>query len=245
MSKENKKLIYLVFIFAAMIGLSYVKGITKINKEVQVVVSVSKPVSSKEIYLGKADDKKVIFTFDGGSGNQSTIEILNTLEKHKVKSTFFLTGKWVESNPYLVYMMNKAGHEIYNHTYNHPYLTSLNEEEIKNELNLMDQALYRVIGKSSKPYFRPPYGDRDERVKFIAASEGYQSVFWTTDAMDWLELSGGETNDSVINRINVNLRPGAIYLMHIGDKITGEILDKVLTDIQNLGYEIVPLTQGI
>jgi peptidoglycan/xylan/chitin deacetylase (PgdA/CDA1 family) len=109
----------------------------------------------------------------------------------------------------------------------------------------MDQALYRVIGKSSKPYFRPPYGDRDERVKSIAASEGYQSVFWTTDAMDWLELSGGETNDSVINRINVNLRPGAIYLMHIGDKITGEILDKVLTDIQNLGFEIVPLTQGI
>jgi peptidoglycan/xylan/chitin deacetylase (PgdA/CDA1 family) len=244
MSKEHQKLVYIVLIFAVMISLSYLKQIPKPKILPPISLPIPILVTTNEISRGSTDKKQVIFTFDGGSGNQSTIEILNVLEKHKSKGTFFLTGMWVIANSELVNMIHEKGHEIYSHTYSHPHLTEISDEGIRDELRKMDNELYRVIGKQSKPFFRPPFGDRDERVLKIAAEEGYQSIYWSTDALDWLETEG-ETNESVINRIMTNLKPGEIYLMHLGDNITGQILDRVLDNVELQGYRAVSLTEGI
>jgi peptidoglycan/xylan/chitin deacetylase (PgdA/CDA1 family) len=85
---------------------------------------------------------------------------------------------------------------------------------------------------------------KDARVRTVAYDAGYQSVYWTVDALDWKEVSG-ETNESVTRRILSHVSPGTIYLMHIGDTITGDILDAVFTEIESRGYMIVPLTKGI
>lgn len=196
----------------------------------------------KEITKGDKTGKKVIFTFDGGAGTQSVKAILDTLAKHDLKSSFFLTGQWAIKNSSLVEEIANDGHEIFNHTYTHSHLTQITSEEIIQELQKTEDVILKLTGKTTKPYFRPPYGDRDTRVLQVAATKGYQSIFWTVDALDWKEGIGAQ---EVLQRIFAGLKPGTIYLMHIGDTITGQILDEVLSAIKEQGFAIVPLTQGI
>ena len=197
-----------------------------------------------EIVRGDTTKKQIIFTFDAGSGTVSVVPILGALKKHNIKGTFFLTGKWALNNPSLTRMIVDDGHEVFNHTYDHPYLTSLKDEEITAQLVNMNEAFHNIVGSGTKPYFRPPYGDRNERVLRITAQAGYRSVYWTLDAHDWKE-SEGMTDNEVKERILTNLEPGMIILMHVGDNITGNILDDVLTKIKQLGYTAVSLTQGL
>jgi len=200
--------------------------------------------SMKEIVRGDATKKQVIFTFDGGDGAQSSEQILDALAKHHVTGTFFLTGKFIEAHPDIVLKISNAGHDIFSHTYDHPHLPEKSSADISLEMKKTEKALEDLIGKSPKPYFRAPYGDRDHRVLADEYSAGYQSVYWTVDALDW-EQSSGRTAGEVEEIIMSHLASGNIYLMHLGDTITGEILDKVFTEIEAKGYRIVSLRQGI
>lgn len=197
-----------------------------------------------EINRGDTSKKQIIFTFDAGAGNQSLSTILSTLKKHNLIGTFFITGKWAEENPSLVKQISEDGNEIFNHTYDHPDLVTISDELIVKELQDTENILEEITGKSTKPYFRPPYGSRNTHIRQIAWDEGYQSVYWTVDALDWKETSG-ITKEEVKQRILENISPGTIYLMHVGDNITGEILDEVFTYIEGKGYKIVPLSEGI
>jgi peptidoglycan/xylan/chitin deacetylase (PgdA/CDA1 family) len=197
---------------------------------------------SQEISHGNIHKNQVTFTFDGGSIDVSGYKILEVLEKHKVRGTFFLTGKFVEANPALVQKMVAGGHEIFNHTYSHLDLTTVSATEIINQFEKMENVLLNTAHVSPKPYFRPPYGSRNPFVLNTAATAGYQSVYWTTDALDWKE---GISPNEVKSRILSGLTPGAIYLMHIGDSITGDILDEMITTIEARGYKAVSLTEAL
>ena len=236
----------LVIIATGILDLSF-----KEKKEKPVIIAEVAPirmVPSGEIEHGDMSKKQVIFTFDAGAGLQSGEKILEVLAKHHVKGTFFMTGKFVEANPDFVRKVVTAGHEIFNHTYDHPHLPTLTDAEIAAELNRMDATLVGAVGSTSiistKPFFRAPYGDRDERVMNVALKNGYHGVYWTVDAHDW-EESTGVTSAEVTDRIISNLKSGNIYLMHIGDNITGDVLDQVFAEIEAKGYKIVSLTQGI
>ncbi len=231
--------IFVTLILVAVLSLFYVK-----EQKIPDYSFPVEPVSNMEIVRGDTTKRQVIFTFDGGSGNQSANKILDILSKNNIKGTFFLTGDWVKRNPVLVKRMIKEGHEVFNHTMNHPHLTSLQDEQIVHELNFMDANLYTITGSSTHPYFRPPYGDRDSRVLNVAARNGYRSVYWTVDALDW-EESQGRSSAETKNIILSTLAPGNIYLMHLGDNITGDILQEVIDEIHAVGYSIVSLTQGL
>jgi len=202
--------------------------------------SIVKP----EILWGNRSKKLVIFTFDAGGTTQSAVDIVATLERHRIKSTFFITGAWASKNSTITDQIFKKGHEIYNHTYSHPYLTGLSDSQIQNELQKTEDAIVAITGKSTKPYFRPAYGDHNARVLEVAAKMGYQSVYWTVDAFDWKETVGYTTAQAK-KRVLENLKPGTIYLMHIGNGISGQLLDELLTEIKTRGYTIVSLREGI
>lgn len=195
-----------------------------------------------EISRGNPNKKQIIFTFDTGAGTNSAQKILEVARQHAVTITFFSTGKFAEKNPDLIKQISTAGHEIFNHTYSHPYLTKITDEQIKEELQKADQIISGLTGQTTKPYFRPPYGDRNAHVLAVAADLGWRSVYWTTDALDW-ETS--KTADDVKQRIYGNLKPGAIFLMHAGDDITGQVLDEVFTHVESQGYKIVSLSEGL
>jgi len=217
------------------------QGITSFDQKEQVSIAA---ISAKEITHGDTSKKQVIFTFDGGGTIESGDEILEVLAKHQVKGTFFLTGKMIEKNTDLVKRIASAGHEIFNHTYDHLDLTKVSSEKVIEELFGMEKVLQKTTGLSPKPYFRAPYGARNSEILDVAEKDGYQSIYWTVDALDWREKQG-ETSTQVKKRILSNVAPGVIYLMHVGDNITGSILDDVFTTIESKGYKIVSLTQGL
>lgn len=198
----------------------------------------------EEIVRIKTGKKIVVFTFDAGAGKQSLDSILKTLKKHGVKATFFVTGSFAEKNGEDIRRIAAEGHEVFNHTDTHPNLTKITDEKIIAELESAEQKISMLTGKTTKPFFRPPYGARDERVRRVCASAGYRCVYWTVDALDWKE-DQGITDAEVKTRILKNLSPGAIYLMHIGDNITGRVLDEVLTEIKRQGYGILSLSQAM
>ncbi|OIO47724.1 MAG: hypothetical protein AUJ32_02220 [Parcubacteria group bacterium CG1_02_40_82] len=212
------------------------------TSENEIPTSTSPFVVKGEISRGNPAKKQVIFTFDAGAGTNSAQKILEVAQKHNLKLTFFSTGKFAEKNPELIKQIAAEGHEIFNHTYSHPHLTQITDEQIKEELDKAEQIISGLIQKTTKPYFRPPYGDRNSHVLEIAKENGYQSVFWTLDALDWMS---DKTETQTKERIYLNLKPGAIILMHMGDNITGNILDEVFTYIENQGYKIVSLSQGL
>ncbi len=252
----------MVFVVAAMIGGVFLLRTSPVSMVDTTPVATSTPISKppenkpepipeipapstlqrSEIEWADKTKQQVVFTFDGGAGNQSIEEILAALKKHNVTATFFVTGKWAEQNSSWVRQMNADGHEIFNHTYNHPDLTTISATELASEFARTETILRALTGKTTKPYFRPPYGARNKTVLDAAHAEGYRSVYWTVDALDW---KPGITDAEVRSRVLDNLKPGTIYMMHIGDDITGRLLDELLTKIKEGGYAIQPLTEAL
>ncbi|HYF10522.1 MAG TPA: polysaccharide deacetylase family protein [Candidatus Paceibacterota bacterium] len=207
-----------------------------------VVTPTTTPTNWTEIVWADRSKKQVVFTFDGGAGSHSIDEIIATLKKHGVTGTFFVTGKWAEQNATSTRRLAAEGHEVFNHTYDHSDLTTLSSAQITSQFARAESSISALTGKTTKPYFRPPYGARNAAVLAAARQAGYRSVYWTVDALDW---KPGITDQEVRTRILSNLAPGTIYMMHIGDDITGRILDDMLTEIKARGYAIVPLTKAL
>lgn len=212
------------------------------NEPVEITTTIPYAVPQGEILHGNPNKKQIIFTFDGGAGIHSAQKILEVAKKHDVKLTFFVTGKFAEKNPDLIRQITAEGHEVFNHTYSHPHLPQITNEQIREEINKAEEIISNLTSTTTKPYFRPPYKERDERVLKVVSELGYQSVIWTADALDWMP---DKTAEQVKQQIYSHLQPGAIILMHVGDDITGNILDEVFTKIENDGYKIVSLIEGI
>jgi len=198
---------------------------------------------NKEVSIGKTNSKKIVLTLDAGSGSTQTEAILSVLREKGVHATFFLTGKWAEQNPVLVRKIVEEGHTLGNHTYDHKDLTTLSDDDIRWEFEKTVSVIQGIAPTAEmKPYFRPPYGARNQHVWDFTASLGYQSIYWTVDAWDW---KTDATADIVKQRIYNNEKNGAIILMHVGDDITPAVLPEVLSKLQSDGYEVGTLESAL
>jgi peptidoglycan/xylan/chitin deacetylase (PgdA/CDA1 family) len=201
-----------------------------------------KPAARPEIQRVDSSKKQAVFTFDAGEGVGSTEEILAALKKHNIRGTFFLVGKWVEKNPELTRRLVAEGHEIFNHSYSHPYFTQLTQQEIADELQKMDDVLFATAGVRTKPYYRAPYGDRDSATNDAAFAAGYQHIYWSVDSLDWRPE---DTPETVKRRTLSNMHPGAIVLMHVGNDSTGPVIDEIFTTLKEQGYTLLSLTEAL
>ena len=188
----------------------------------------------------------VALTFDAGASAEPAVQILDTLQAADVQVTFFLTGAWIEAHPELVKRMVADGHELANHTFTHPDLTTLSVEQIVAELERTEAALSAVLGPevSIRPYARPPFGALDTTVIDTFHAAGYLPIMWTLDSLD----SVGEPKSAAFlaDRISAGLPPeqlsGAIILAHVGSASTAEALPEILRRFAEQGYQVVPLS---
>lgn len=192
----------------------------------------------REIVRGPAVSQ-VALTFDLGSGVTHTPAILETLAKHGLKVTFFMTGEWVDANPSLARRILELGHEPGNHSYSHPDFTQLTDQKVLEELARMEASLQRASGRDAKPWFRPPFGARDGRVLGLVAGQGYKSIYWTLDSADWRPDFPAA---SVRERVVTQSTPGAIVVMHGDSPQTAEVLDSIITGLRARGLEPVSLS---
>lgn len=200
------------------------------------------PVSSTEVDRGDTSQPWLALTFDAGGPAGPTAHILDILASHHVHVTFFITGDWAAQNPDLVRRISQEGHEIGNHTMHHLDLVTLPDAQVCSELTQADQVLSHLTRTSTRPFFRPPYGSRDTRVRQLAAELGYRTIYWTVDTLDWQTTA---TSQSISSIVMNHLGNGIIVLMHAGSQVESETLDRLITRIEQAGYQIVPLSHMV
>jgi peptidoglycan/xylan/chitin deacetylase (PgdA/CDA1 family) len=193
-----------------------------------------------EIDRGATDQPLIALTFDAGGPAEPANQILAILAKHHVHVTWFITGQWANANPDLLRRIHNEGHELGNHTMNHPDLTTLSDQQVCQELTQAEQTISGITDQTTRPFFRPPYGARDVHVRTLAANLGWRTVYWTIDTIDWRDDA---TPESITEKVMNNLGNGVIVLMHAGSAVEAQTLDSLMTKIEQQGYQIVSLSQ--
>lgn len=192
------------------------------------------------IYYVQTDEKKVAISFDASWGAERTRKILDTLREFGIKTTFFLTGFWVEDYPEYVKLIAQEGHELGNHTYSHPHLSSLSPEQIREELLRLERMIAEVSGQKPS-LFRPPFGEYNNEVLRVAGELGYKTIQWSVDSLDWQNIS----KDELIGRVTGRAHQGAIILFHNNGLYTADALPYIIEYLHKNGYRIVPISELI
>lgn len=230
-------MVYRIVIVVLIVIVSIIYTSINTNSNIVGVFSYKKELP---IYSVETVEKKLAISFDAAWGDEFTLEILNILDKYDVKSTFFLVGFWAEKYPDHVKEIYNRGHDIGNHSTNHPYMSKIAEEQVLKELNDTGNKIKEITGK--KPIlFRPPFGDYNDRLINICRENDYYVIQWDVDSLDWKELGV----QPVVDRVTRNVKDGSIVLFHNNAKYILEYLPIIIERLQNEGYEIVPISQLI
>ena len=183
--------------------------------------------------------KYVSISFDAAWGDEDTIKILDILDKYNIKTTFFMTGGWVDSYPDKVLEIYNRGHDLGNHSQNHKEMSKLSVNEQKDEIMSVANKIKEITGYTSF-LFRPPYGDYNSTLIDTVYGCNFYPIEWDVDSLDWKDYG----TDNIIKTVTTHkaLKNGSIILMHNGAKYTAKALESVITGLQSQGYEIVPLS---
>jgi peptidoglycan/xylan/chitin deacetylase (PgdA/CDA1 family) len=191
--------------------------------------------------------KIVALTFDAGAGDEGIRSIIATLTRENVPGTFFLSGRWAQAFPAgLESIVAMQANSIGNHTYSHPQLPALSDDQVRREVSGADAILRSMTGRNPRPLFRFPYGASDTRTVRLVNELDYGSIRWTVDTLGWRGTSAGESADNAVTRVIDHLVSGEIVLMHVGAARDGSIIDAdalphMIAEIRNRGYGFVAI----
>ncbi|KAI1319533.1 chitin deacetylase [Mortierella claussenii] len=163
-------------------------------------------------------------TFDDGPQPGTTENLLALLQEKNVTATFFVTGMKSARAPWLLQDTLDQGHHLASHTWSHSGLTTLTNEQIVAELKWTEKFILEHTGYKVK-YYRPPYGDVDNRVRAIARELGFKTVIWSSDwdTQDWQLEENTITSKQIVGIFKNDLQSlpqrdqGVITLEHDGD----------------------------
>ncbi len=225
----------LLFIFGiAILGFTGALGVTKKCTEVNTTAK------KLPIYSVDTKEKKIAITFDAAWSDEDTKTLVDILEKHNAKATFFCVGDYVRKYPNAVKIFYKNGHEIGNHSDTHKLYSQNTSDVVREELVNCNKEIENITGVFPT-VCRPPSGDYDNKSLEIAESMGMYTIQWDVDSRDWKGLSV----DEMYENITENAKNGSIILFHNGIKNTPEVLDKVLYYFGEKGYKFVTISEMI
>ena len=221
-------------------------------KQTQGLEEIALPISDffdviQSSYLTEKDEelykkaqaeknKKVVaLTFDDGPDGNTTPQALDILAKYKIKATFFVQGKNIAGNEAILKRMQSEGHEVGNHSWNHPILTKLSLEDAKKQLTDTEDAITKVLGKSSK-LMRPPYGAISDDIR---NSLDLRFIMWDVDSLDWKS----KNEAAILTEIQHQTSDGAIILMHDIHQPSVNSLPKVIEYLQEQGFSFVTVSE--
>ena len=208
----------------------------KLSKSVEAAVPSGEAVGS-----AGSGSKEVALTFDDGPSGY-TGQVLDILDRHGAKATFFIVGRSAEHNTALVRRTVESGHEIGNHTWSHASLVGLAKAARHQEVEGANDLVRSAVGHQPR-LFRPPYGAMRPGTNREVRRAGLLPVVWSVDTRDY---EPGVTAKLLIARIHASLRPGSIILLHDGGgdrRKTVAALPKILDEIERQGYRAVTVTQ--
>lgn len=195
-----------------------------------VVVGPATPATAASCRRGH-----VALTFDDGPSRANAPRLLEILHARRAPATFFLAGRNVTARPGHVRRIARAGHTIYNHTYDHSKLTTLSSRAIRRQMMRTERALTAAGAPSSARVMRPPYGAINARVRSVLARLRFRPVLWTVDTRDWQRST---TSRQIVRTVVRGLAPGANILLHDQEdtQATVAALPRVISAVRTRGY---------
>ena len=192
------------------------------------------------IYNVQTEENKIAFTMNCAWNADDIDSILETLKNNDVHITFFMVGDWVDKYPEAVKKIYEAGHEIGSHSNTHPHVNNLSSEKNLEEIQLSVNKIEKITGKKTTLY-RAPYGEYNDTVIKTAQENGYYTIQWNLDTLDYEGLTGEE----MWNRIKNKLDNGFIILSHNGTKHTADSLDMLIKNIKASGFQVTTVSDLI
>ena len=178
----------------------------------------------------------VALTFDDGPNARYTPQVLDVLYEQQVPATFFLVGEKFPGNELLIREMAACRHEIGSHTFSHPDLTTLDDQNIRWEIQQTEKQLKEILPDYSIRYVRPPYGRYTESVRNAA---GVPLVLWTIDSGDWEDPDAETIYTTVVGAIE----DGDIVVFHDDNAQTVEALEKIVSELKARGFQFVTVSR--
>lgn len=181
-----------------------------------------------------SENKEVYLTFDDGPTPEVTEWVLDQLQKHKARATFFCLGNNVEKHPALYKRILDEDHTVGNHSYSHikGFRSSTDEyiEDVKKGSEFIDSKL-----------FRPPYG-RILPKQVRQLNKMYTIVMWSVLSVDYNQKLSGQ---QVVRNVVENVKPGSIIVFHDSIKASKNLyyaLPEVLSYLTENGYSMQPIS---
>jgi peptidoglycan/xylan/chitin deacetylase (PgdA/CDA1 family) len=154
----------------------------------------------------QTSERVAALTFDDGPDPRFTPMVLELLERHGARGTFFTIGEHAARHPEILRRMAGAGHAIGNHSWDHPAFSLIGGRE--------RIAQVRACAKATEPYgarlFRPPYGEQSLRSRLDLLALGYEVILFDCEVGDWCETDA----DLMARRLVAGTRPGSIVALH-------------------------------
>lgn len=230
-----------IIYFSSVIVLVLVTLFTSLNTAVMVInssVEISK-ANEIPIYCVDSQANEVAITFNCAWGNSDIDEILQILDSYNAKSTFFVTGDFGERFPNEVIKIAQYGHEIASHSYMHPHVASISQQELIDDTLLSVEILQRLISDPITLY-RAPYGEyNDNVVQTIQEQLGYTVIQWSLDSRDWQKPPLTEIANNILNQIE----KGDIVLFHTDTQPTPQAVSIILEQLSDMDYRFITVSE--
>lgn len=190
------------------------------------------------IYRVERNDNKVAITFDVAWENSNTDELIDILDEHSAKATFFITGDWCDRCADDVKKFADAGHEIENHSDKHPHVEGINVNDLINDTRECSRKIEMITGR--KPtYYRAPYGEYDDSLLTTLDGMGLKTIQWDVDSVDWNK----PTAEQITKKVLDNTKSGSILLFHNDLQNTTDALPDILKGLKEKGFEFVTIDE--
>ena len=171
-------------------------------------------VSTALVFTTAHSGRYVALTFDDGPHPTYTPQILALLRRYGAHATFCEIGRNAQAFPDLVRQVVADGNRLCDHTQTHDeHLGTRPTSTINQQIVAGKQALLQLGGGAPLPYYRQPGGNWTMTIRQVAADNGMQPLAWSVDPRDW-SMPG---TAAIVARVEANLRPGSVLLMHDGD----------------------------
>jgi peptidoglycan/xylan/chitin deacetylase (PgdA/CDA1 family) len=198
--------------------------------------------SNHLVERGPGSEPAIALSFDDGPSPHNTIELLELLEEHDGRATFFAVGEEIAGREAIVERLLEQGHELGNHTYGHPRTVHLDRDELLREVVTTNERL-ASLGAEVR-LIRPPFGKDRRRFAAVARELGMMVALWSVDSNDTRSETSAELASSVLRRAG----PGAIVLLHDGGERRPRTIEACATIVPGLrraGFRLVTISELI
>ena len=209
-------------------------SINDVFKYIEEAYLKGEDLEKYKAYIKKRTRKAVALTFDDGPSPKTTPVALDLLKKYNAKGTFFMVGHAVEGNEDIIKRVIAEGHQIGNHSWDHPVLTKISLEKAKSQINDTTAALKKASGLDVH-IMRPPYGAINGAIQ---AAVDQSFILWDVDTLDWKNRNTA----SIMKEVR-KAQAGSIILMHDIHQTTIDALPLILQYLTEQGFEMVTIEE--